>query len=300
MGSLHADLGSLPKSRVILDMDPGIDDALALMLALRSGLEVVGVTTVAGNVEIEKTTRNACRILKFMGREDVPVGRGLRKPLLRGLKTCPEVHGEDGLGECGLPDSSLRTGFFLDLWRELPAGTVAVCTGPLSNVAVVLLALSMPPVERLVVMGGALGLKEWGKGNVNGAEFNFHTDPEAVSVVFQSGIPITLVPLDVTMDPSIKVDRNFLSKLHPLSREAELAVRLLNFQVDRLGETYLHDVVALSYLLDPSIFSTRHLSLSIDLEGGRLRIDPGGTHIETCVGIDGARFLELFKRGLFS
>jgi len=287
-------------SEILLDMDPGIDDAVALMMALKSGVRVFGVTTVAGNVEVEKTSSNARRILQFMGRGEIPVGRGMDRPLVRQLRTCPEIHGEDGLGNCGLPEPSTGVNHFLEIWRQLPTGSIAVCTGPLTNAAVAL--LSIPDLHlrlrELIVMGGVLGLTEWAKGNVTpDAEFNFYTDPEAAHIVLHSGVPLTLVPLDTTLHPSLKITKSLGS---PLSPAAELAERLVEYQLKKLGETHLHDVTALSYLLAPQLFEVRTYSISIDLgeRRGKVLVHPGGVRVQVPLLVNGQALMDLVKSTL--
>jgi inosine-uridine nucleoside N-ribohydrolase len=288
------------KSKIVWDMDPGIDDAIALMLGLKAGIRLVGITTVAGNVEVDKTTNNACRIMKFMKRE-ISVGRGLDRPLVRELETCPHIHGSDGLGNCGLPSPSFRkVGHFMEIWRKLPSNTIALCTGPLTNVAVAL--LSVPDLRHrlreIVVMGGAMNLTEWGSGNVTpDAEFNFYTDPEAVSIVLRSGIPITLVPLDATMHPALRITKRLGV---PVSSEAKLAQKLLDYQLKKLKETYLHDATALLYLLAPELFELRSYRILIELgeRRGKISITPKGHRVKVALVDDGERIMDLIRRFL--
>jgi purine nucleosidase len=285
--------------RVVWDMDPGIDDAVALLLALQSKVKLVGLTAVAGNAEVEKTTRNICRILEFTGRK-IHVGKGLDKPLIRELKTCPEIHGEDGLGNCGLPEPSTKAKHFLEIWRRIPPGSIAVCTGPLTNIAVAFLSLPdlRQKLERLIVMGGALGLTKWGRGNVTpDAEFNFYTDPEAAHIILRSGVPLTLVPLDTTQHPSLKITGRLG---RPLSPEAELTEELIEYQLKKLGETHLHDVTALAYLLAPQFFKVRTYNVSIDLweKRGRVTMNQKGTRVHVPLLVDGQGVMKLVKDAL--
>jgi len=286
------------RHKVIWDMDPGIDDAIALLLALKAKAKLVGITTVAGNVEVEKTAQNACRILRFMGRK-IPVGKGLDRPLVRELRTCPEIHGEDGLGNCGLPRAPTKVPHFMNIWRKVPDETIALCTGPLTNVAVALLSLPRlrERLKEIVVMGGALNLTKWGKGNVTrDAEFNFYTDPEAVFIVLRSGVPVTLVPLDATMHPSLKI-RGKLGT--PLSPAARLAQKMLDYQIARLGETYLHDVTALMYLLAPHLFKPQLCRVSIKLEErkrGKVYVDTKGCMVKVSLVGDGGELMSLVKK----
>src|SRR6059058_6066207 len=182
---------------IFLDCDPGHDDAIALLLALASPeVELHGVTTVAGNQTVEKTTANAIRVLELVGREDVPVARGAGRPLVREPFVAAYVHGESGLDGPDLPPARGRpvAEHAVELLAERVAGTTLVATGPLTNVALLLALHPEARPERIVSMGGAIA-----EGNVTpAAEFNVWADPEAAARVFASGIDMTMVGLDVT------------------------------------------------------------------------------------------------------
>ena len=188
---------------VILDVDPGHDDAVAIMLACGApDLELLAVTTVAGNVPLEKTTRNALRILSLIGRPEVPVAAGASSPLYRPLHTAEKIHGESGLDGPEIPDSFFAPDergaveLIADTLRTTPEPVTLVPVAPLTNVA---LFLREHPelkerVARISLMGGSIGL-----GNTTpAAEFNVYVDPEAAREVFESGLPITMSGLDVT------------------------------------------------------------------------------------------------------
>src|SRR3712207_90065 len=188
---------------IILDVDPGHDDAVALLFACGAPeLDLLAVTTVAGNVPLEKTTRNALRVLSLIGRSDVPVAAGASSPLHRPLRTAEDIHGESGLEGPEIPKGSLEpvrlkaTELIADALRESPDPVTLIPTGPLTNVAT---ALQKHPelkerIARVSLMGGSIGL-----GNTTpAAEFNIYVDPEAASEVFESGVPITMSGLDVT------------------------------------------------------------------------------------------------------
>jgi inosine-uridine nucleoside N-ribohydrolase len=183
--------------RILIDCDPGHDDAIALLLALASPeVEVVGVTTVAGNQTLEKTTANAIRVLDFVGRDDVPVAAGANAPLLRDPFVAAYVHGDTGLDGPDLPPPQRAPldRHAVDFLAEHVAGATLVPIGPLTNVALLLARYPEARPERIVLMGGAIGL-----GNVTpAAEFNIWADPEAAARVFSSGIELTMIPLEVT------------------------------------------------------------------------------------------------------
>jgi purine nucleosidase len=189
--------------RIILDTDPGVDDALAILLALRSSeLKVEALTPVAGNVPLDFTLPNALKLLELAGRTDVPVAAGASTPLVRSLVTAKAVHGNNGLGGVELPAPKIRpvsetaSELIRRIVRTIPGEISIVAVGPLTNVAT---ALRSDPslaqmIRSIVVMGGSLS-----RGNVTpAAEFNFYVDPEAARIVFDAGVPLTMVGLDVT------------------------------------------------------------------------------------------------------
>ena len=195
----------MPQHQIILDCDPGQDDAIALLLALASPeeIELVAITTVAGNVPLAKTTANAQRILALAGRNDVRVHAGCPRPILRALETAEYVHGETGLNGATLPEPgapvapSHAVDVIVDEIMARPHGTVTLCPiGPLTNVALAIVKepAIVPRLKGIVLMGGAMEL-----GNVTAsAEFNIYVDPQAARVVFECGAPIVMLGLDVT------------------------------------------------------------------------------------------------------
>src|SRR6185369_10225760 len=198
--------------KVIIDTDPGVDDAFALLLAMRSPeLKIEGITPVAGNVPLKLTLPNALRMVEIAGRTDIPVAAGAKVPLVRRLVTAAYAHGENGLGGAVFPEPKIKpiaepaAEFIRQTVRKYPGEVNLITVGPLTNVAT---ALQMDPelagmIPRLVMMGGSLS-----GGNITpAAEFNIYVDHEAARVVFQSGIPITMVGLDVTRKTSLTDDQ---------------------------------------------------------------------------------------------
>ena len=263
--------------KIIIDTDPGQDDAAAIMLALGSPqkLEVLGLTTVAGNVPLALTSRNARIVLEFCGRSDVKVFAGADRPVARPLITAEHVHGKTGLDgpELHEPRMPLQPQHAVDfivgtLMRE-PAGTVTLCTlGPLTNVA---LALEKAPeiagrVRELVMMGGGF----FEGGNITpAAEFNIHVDPEAAAAVLRSGIPIVMMPLDVTHKVLTRKAR--MDALRAIdSRPARALVAMLEFferfDVEKYGSDGgpLHDPTVIAYLLKPELFSGRACNVEVE------------------------------------
>jgi len=285
---------------VVLDCDPGHDDAIAILLALASPeLDVRGVTTVAGNQTIEKTTRNAQVVLALAGREDVPVARGAEKPLVRELRTAPNVHGETGLdGPVDLPTPSAglsRHSAWELLVDQLRPGVVLVPTGPLTNVAIALEAGARP--ETIVWMGGAAG-----EGNVTPqAEFNAFVDPDAAARVFAAGAELTMVGLDVTHKALARDEHR--ERLRRGGRAGRFVAELLDFYGRFHAERYgwdgspIHDALAVAVAIDSTLVRTEHVHVRVrtdDEERGRTEVVPGDEpNAHVCVEVDAPRFLEL-------
>lgn len=310
---------------LLIDTDPGIDDALALCLAFASPeFSVEALTTVAGNVPVERATRNVARVLSIVRPARVPlVARGAAKPLARPLVTATHVHGEDGLGDLDRrraedgaprdPEPSLDLApmdgadLILETARRHGEALRLVAIGPLTNLA---LALGRDPralrgVGRVVVMGGAVAVP----GNVTpAAEFNFYVDPHAAARVLQAGLPLTLVPLDVTRQvvwPRAAIE-SLAETADPVARFVrDLGVSGLELAggVGEDGIT-LHDPLAVGAALDPTLVRSVPLAVTVETEGaltlGMSVADrrPGARRAEpTCevaLGVERDRFLDLF------
>ncbi|MGQ4691740.1 pyrimidine-specific ribonucleoside hydrolase RihA [Aeromonas veronii] len=263
---------------VILDCDPGHDDAIALILALASPeLKVLAVTTSAGNQTPDKTLNNALRILTLLGRDDIPVAAGAPKPLARELIIADNVHGESGLDGPKLPDPAFAplgmTGIELMArsLRESPEPVTLVPTGPLTNIALLLAAHPelKPKIARIVLMGGAAGAGNW----TPAAEFNIYVDPEAADMVFKSGIPITMCGLDVTheaqvMDEDIERVRTITNPV------AQCVAGLLDFFMIYhrdpkwgFAGAPLHDPCTIAWLLAPELFHGVECRVDIETSG---------------------------------
>ncbi len=299
-------------TRVILDCDPGHDDAIALLLALGSPseLELLGVTTVSGNQTLEKTTANAIRVLDRVGRDDLPVAAGACRPLVRERQVAAEVHGETGLDGPDLPGPSREPGpeHAID-WIALAlaaseAPVTLVPTGPLTNVALFLARYPelQDRIERIVLMGGATG-----PGNVTpAAEFNIWVDPEAAARVFSSGVDLTMVGLDVTHQALMTSAH--AQRLAAAGRAGKLVADLFGFYSRFHRSEYgwegapVHDAVAMAHVIDPTLLETRECGVVVDtgpeLSRGRTYADLRGRmrwepNCHVAVGIDAERFLEL-------
>jgi inosine-uridine nucleoside N-ribohydrolase len=304
--------------KVVLDMDPGIDDALALILALESPeVQILGITVVAGNAPVEMTSANARRVLEYLNAESIPVAMGVANPLRHPLDDALSYHGLDGLGSCDLPPPKLPLypakawDFLTQSVLDAPGEITLVATGPLTNVAY---AFELHPglpglLARLVLMGGAYDLTPYGKGNHTPfAEFNIWQDPEAGHIVFNSGANIFAVGLDVTMDPVACLTSQHLEQIKTgHTPAAYLVAQLVEYEVKYHGCCRMHDPLALAVLLDASLLDFTLTRVEI-VEGNSW--DRGVTRIllsDSCQlstdsrqlihvasAVDGPRFLKLF------
>jgi inosine-uridine nucleoside N-ribohydrolase len=296
---------------ILLDCDPGHDDAMAMLLALASPeVELLGVATVAGNQTLAKTTANALRILEFAGRDDVDVAAGADRPLVREAAVAADVHGETGLDGPDLPPARGSTigthavDFLAERIHACDRPVTLVPTGPLTNVA--LLLARHPDVagklERIVLMGGAIA-----EGNVTpAAEFNIWADPEAAARVFASGLDVTMVGLDVT-HRALLTDAH-AQRLRASGRTGTLVADLHGFYSRVHRQRYgwdgapVHDAMALAHVVVPGLVTTLERNVEIDCESrlcrGRTVVDlwertgrPANAHVAT--EVDAQAFLEL-------
>ena len=304
-------------TRIILDTDPGHDDAIALLLALASPeLEILGITTVSGNQTLEKTTANALRILEFVQRTDVPVHAGAPRPLVREQWAAAYVHGESGLDGPELPDPETepRKGHAIDFIAaqvEEHDGVVLVPVGPLTNIG--LLLAKYPGIEsriaRVVLMGGAIA-----EGNVTpAAEFNVWADPEAAHRVFTSGIDVTMVGLDVTHKALLLPET--VDEIRHTGRVGSLVAQLYDFYHERHVRMYgwegspVHDALAVAHVIRDDFVETEHRHVQVDIgpEPGRGRTyvdlwkrtgNEPNAHVG--VDVDGPGFIQFLVQRLAS
>ncbi|HXH88573.1 MAG TPA: nucleoside hydrolase [Gaiellaceae bacterium] len=266
---------------VILDCDPGHDDAIALLLALSSPeLDLLGVTTVHGNQTLDKTTENALRVLELVGRSDVQLARGADRPLVRDLHVAAHVHGESGLDGPELPQATTEpvSQSAVDFIAErIVPGTVLVPTGPLTNIALYLEAHGTADIERIVLMGGAIA-----EGNMTpAAEFNIWADPEAAQQVFHAGVPVTMIGLDVTHRALLTPA--WAARFRAAGRSGVFVAELVEFFKQYHRRTYgwdgapIHDAVALAQVFRPDLVRTEHRNVEVELESelcrGRTVVD---------------------------
>ena len=301
---------------IILDVDPGHDDAVAIMLACGApGLELLAVTTVAGNAPLEKTTNNALRVLSLIGRPEVPVGAGASAPLVRPLRTAVDIHGESGLEGPEIPDPSSEPDkrgaveLMVDAVRGSSEPVTLVPVGPLTNVA---LFLREHPelkerVARISLMGGSIGL-----GNTTpAAEFNVYVDPEAAREVFECGLPVTMIGLDVTHRAGAGPAQR--ERLRSLGQHGGVVAELLEFFAATYERVYgfdappLHDPVAVAAVLEPALLETRSMRVDVECESeltrGETVCDFYGVtgrppNAEVGVALDREGFFDLLYRSL--
>ena len=301
-------------TKILLDCDPGHDDAIALLLAVASPeLELLGVTTVAGNQTLDKTTANAVRVLDLVGRDELPVAAGADRPLVREQYVAEYVHGATGMDGPDLPPPQRApleqhaVDFLADTIREHDGGVTLVPTGPLTNVALLLALHPDARPERIVLMGGAIA-----EGNVTpAAEFNIWADPEAAARVFDSGIDMTMVGLDVTHKALFT--QAHVERLR--GRVGEVVAALLEFYGHFHKEVYdfdgspIHDAVAVAHVIRDDLLTTEHLNTEIDVESelcrGRTVVDVWRRsgrepNSNVAVDIDADGFLDLLVERLNS
>jgi len=264
------------RQKIIIDTDPGQDDAVAILLALASPeLDVLGITAVAGNVPLKLTEKNARKICELAGKPETRVFAGAVRPLVRHLVTAEEVHGKTGLNGPDLPEPTMKlqpqyaVDWIVDTLMAEDAGTVTLCPlGPLTNIA---LALVREPriarrVKQIVLMGGGY----FEQGNVTpSAEFNIYVDPHAADIVFRSGIDIVMMPLDVTHKALTKKSR--VERIRQLGTRVGVATaQMLDFFERYDEEKYgsdggpLHDPCVIAWLLRPDLFGGRHCNVTIE------------------------------------
>jgi purine nucleosidase len=261
--------------KLILDCDPGIDDALALLLAHGDpDLELVAVTTVGGNVALANTTRNALQLREYLGFRDVPVAAGASEPLVREPETAEHVHGAEGLGNISLPVPTLPLSdqraidLIISTLAASPGEIHLVATGPMTNIA---LALAKEPriaewAASFIIMGGS-----YTRGNVTpAAEFNIYVDPEAAAIVFAAGWQVVMIGLDLTLQAVVNagIEARMLA-LGTLGTDliAPLATFWTNPDDNEWDGQALHDVCAVAYLARPDLFVSQPARVEVETKG---------------------------------
>nr|MCR5290193.1 nucleoside hydrolase [Treponema sp.] len=300
------------KIPIIIDCDTGTDDAIALIMACAAKkLSLKAVTTVAGNQTVDKTTLNTLKVLSFLGAHKVPVARGADRPLIKPLYTAAQVHGTTGLGGVILPDPKMHeeelsaVQLLYSVLTKSSEPITIVCTAPLTNIA--LLLRTYPEVkkhiEKLVVMGGGF---DHGNETV-AAEFNIYVDPHAADIVFKSGVPIVLCPLDMTETAMITFDE-IDAFAQQKGKVCRLAADIFQFNAKyytSIGARgiAMHDPTTIAYLIKPEMFTTEQAYVQIETSGSitegmtiadhRLAVDKEQPNTTICTGIDRNAFVRL-------
>ncbi|MEO8882411.1 MAG: nucleoside hydrolase [Devosia sp.] len=265
------------KNKIIIDTDPGQDDAVAILLALASTeeIDVLGIVAVAGNVGLAQNVRNARKVVELSGRTTTPIYAGCERPIRRKLVTAEHVHGESGLDGPKLPDPTIEiqpqhgVDFLIERLTKEPAGSVTICAlGPLTNIAMAMIKAPaiIRRIRKIVLMGGAY----FEGGNITPtAEFNIYVDPEAADVVMKSGVDIVMLPLDVTHQ--MLATRERIAAIKANGNASSLAVTAMlefseRFDLGKYGwpGAPLHDPCVIAYLLKPDLFEGRHINVSIE------------------------------------
>lgn len=300
--------------KIILDCDPGHDDMIAIMLASTSKeIELLGVTTVAGNQTGDKTFENALRVLTLIKRYDVKVARGFDKPILRELVTAPKIHGKSGLDGANLPEPKIEplkihaVDFIIDTILSSKEKIYLVPTGPLTNIAISLIKEPKikENIEKIVLMGGAI----YDSNITPASEFNIFVDPEAAKIVFNSNVPIVMVGLDVTNRAQLSFED--IEKIEKMNGKVSSVVGpLLRFFANANREFFgfngapIHDALTVAYLIDENILKLKDYFVDIETQGeltrGRTVVDVYGVlkkkpNAKVAVDLD----LEKFKKMIF-
>lgn len=270
--------------KIILDCDPGMDDSMAIVMAAKSPeIELMAVTTVNGNYPVEVTCVNARKVLELLGRTDIPVGKGLAKPLFREVPKDPFTHGVDGQAENFLPDPVMplddrdACDMIIDIVKANPGEVTLVCTGPMSNVA---LALMKAPeikdmIPEIVAISGMFGLNDYAFMNATGdtpqSEWNVYVDPEASDIVYKSGIKLTALGLDVATHFDVNLDEEDMKALEKSDRkEAAFLRQAIHFVNGRGHQAYctVIDCMAVAYVIDSTLVETMEAHVGVETKAG--------------------------------
>ena len=307
--------------KIILDCDPGHDDALALTMAVASPkIDLLAVTTSAGNQTPDKTLNNAMRMLTLLHREDIPVAQGNQTPLVKPLETAPEVHGKTGLDGADLPDPDFQVqtipaiDLIAKVLRESNEKVTLVVTGPMTNAALFLRVypdLAREKIDQIVFMGGAMGLGNWRPS----VEFNIFVDPEAAKIVMNFGIPLVMAPLNVTHQAQIMKDE--IDQIGEIDNPVGKAFYgLLNF-FEQYHENPkwgfkgapLHDPCTIAWLIDPTMFKSDKMNVDVETQGELTRgemvcdyytLTDKPKNTEVLLSIDREKFIDLIMASIKS
>jgi len=272
------------RKKIILDCDPGMDDSMAIIMAAKSpAIELLAVTAVNGNYPVEVTSANARKVLELLGRTDVPVAKGLAKPLVREVPKDPFTHGSDGQAENFLPAPQMplasmdAVDLMIETIKKYPHEVTVVCTAPMSNLA---LAMIKAPemkaiIKEIVAISGAFGLNEYAFFNATGdtpqSEWNVYVDPEAAKIVYESGVSFTALGLDVATYFDVNFSESDIKRLGQSDKkEAEFLLQAIRFVNGRGFDAYctVIDCMAVAYVIDPSLVETMEARVGVEVKDG--------------------------------
>ena len=270
--------------KIILDCDPGMDDSMAIVMAAKApGLKLMAVTTVNGNYPADITCINARKVLEMLGREDIPVAKGMERPMVRNAPKDPFTHGKDGQAENFLPDPKMpldsrhAVDLLIDLIKENPGEITVIATGPMSNIA---MAITKAPeiksmIKEIIAISGAFGLNEYAFLNATGdtpqSEWNVYVDPEASKIVYESGIPMTALGLDVATHFDVDFTEEEIKSLEDSEKkEAGFLRQAIHFNGNRGFDAYctVIDCMAVAYAIDPSLVQTMKTRVGVETKDG--------------------------------
>lgn len=269
--------------KVIIDCDPGMDDSVALILAAKSpALNILGITTVCGNLPVDQTTRNALITMELLKRPDIPVYRGISKPLIRPLPSDPFSHGDDGLGNNHHPAPELAEqathaiDFIIDSVRRYPHEITLITLAPMTNIAMALLKVPeiAPLIKRVVAIAGAWGTNRSSFENATGdnpqSEWNVFVDPESAKIVLESGVAFQAVGLDVATHFNVNISEEDIQRLEQSPQpEANHAARMMRFVLSRGYQSYcvMIDAMAVAAVLVPDLLKTVPARVAVETQG---------------------------------
>lgn len=270
--------------KIILDCDPGMDDSMAIVIAAKApGLKLMAVTTVNGNYPADITCINARKVLEMLGREDIPVAKGMERPMVRNAPKDPFTHGKDGQAENFLPDPKMpldsrhAVDLLIDLIKENPGEITVIATGPMSNIA---MAITKAPeiksmIKEIIAISGAFGLNEYAFLNATGdtpqSEWNVYVDPEASKIVYESGIPMTALGLDVATHFDVDFTEEEIKSLEDSEKkEAGFLRQAIRFNGNRGFDAYctVIDCMAVAYAIDSSLVQTMKTRVGVETKDG--------------------------------
>lgn len=270
--------------KIILDCDPGMDDSMAIVMAAKApGLKLMAVTTVNGNYPADITCINARKVLEMLGREDIPVAKGMERPMVRNAPKDPFTHGKDGQAENFLPDPKMpldsrhAVDLLIDLIKENPGEITVIATGPMSNIA---MAITKAPeikrmIKEIIAISGAFGLNEYAFLNATGdtpqSEWNVYVDPEASKIVYESGIPMTALGLDVATHFDVDFTEEEIKSLEDSEKkEAGFLRQAIHFNGNRGFDAYctVIDCMAVAYAIDSSLVQTMKTRVGVETKDG--------------------------------